>query len=69
MGHPHNERADELAKAGLDAPRGKTVGISQRTLKLRYRNWSLDMWNQAWKESKEYRQTKHWFPQRDSKKS
>ena len=67
VGQVHNERADELAKAGLDAPRGKHVGISERRVKERFKSRTRFLWMQEWNADKRFRQTKVWFPELNKK--
>ena len=69
VGQKFNERADELAKAGLQAPRGKHVGISNQRLKLRYKDRMRELWEEEWLEDKRFRQTKVWFPGRNPRNS
>ena len=69
MGQIYNERADELAKSGLTAPRGKQVGVSTQRLKQRFKAQTQKLWMEEWHFDKRFRQTKVWFPNLNHKNS
>ena len=68
-GHIGNEAADAQAKSGtkkmveekIPHPKRMALGIIEEAIKK--------LWDQRWSQSKEYRQTKQWFPMTNSAKS
>ena len=59
VGQVHYKRTDKLAKAGLDAPRGKHVGISKRRIKEQFKSGTKFLWMHKWNADKRFR---HFFP-------
>ena len=67
VGHPGNERADELAKAGLQSDNFSDVGMSLRHCKLLFREASCKEWDWEWDglstdPNRTCKQTKIWWP-------
>lgn len=70
VGHPGNERADELAKLGAMGMHQGTVRIpslptSPASIRLECKKLLLAKWTQKWQSRPDCRQTKQWFPAPD----
>ena len=63
VGHPGNERADTLAKKGTTLTELETIPVPRSYLNLILNETLESKWNQRWNCSKDYRQTKLWFPE------
>ena len=67
VGHPGNERADELAKTGAMAMFQGTIRIpslptSPALIRLECKKLLLAKWTERWQARSDCRQTKQWFP-------
>ena len=68
-GHPGNERADLLAKAGTSSQEWTETKASLSKVKNAYAKQAMDRWDQEWRETEGHKRSKHWFPKRDAKKA
>lgn len=66
IGHNENERVDEVAKEGAQAPEIATaIPFPRAHLKALLLNNLIKEWNDRWQREKYCRQTKLWFPEID----
>ena len=61
MGIDGNEKADELAKEGIQGPE-REVRLTRAHLKQLLRDQMETEWNKAWTNDPGYKHTKFWFP-------
>ena len=61
VGIEGNERADDLAKEGINSPLYSTK-ISRASIKSTLDDILLEEWSRKWKMSPDYQDTKRWFP-------
>ena len=60
VGHEGNERADTLAKEGIEGER-RQVRLNKAHVKQLLHAKMLREWDQKWTSSNEYKETKHWL--------
>ena len=72
VNHTGNERADELAKLGVDSPDRMVPDlpkVSNKAVRTALRLKVVEYWNADWQQEQPCRQTKHYFPAIDRKQA
>jgi len=68
VGHPGNEKADELAKEGAETPwmtPPDSIPMSKAVMRGHVKDKIQEQWNNRWQALQSCRQTKQWLPELD----